>query len=447
MATDKITQRRIRRLTESWLRENLGKRRAAREEWGDAEKHGLRVRLGNSGVVTWVHYRQVAGKQMVLVLGRYPELGLQAARLRLDEERGRARQGLTGLATQEIDGDMTVAGLVEKFTASLRSHRRHPGDARRRLDQYVLRRPHGFSSLKVAGVARQAWRAIVEEIVAAGHLTQAQHVFRLLAQMFNFGIELGALQVSPFQGLRARTLGARPAPPRQRTLDVDELRAVLELLEAPCPADARPGRLALKILLLTGKRTSELLKARWPEVDFEAAAWRIPAANRKAGMHAVNGDEVVPLSRAAIATFSKLQELAKGSEWVAASPHRNGSSRGHMRETALNKMVYWLLKKGRLATPRWTPHDLRRTARSLWSEKLGISWDLCERLLGHVLPTVARTYDTGSYLEQRREALERWAAYLNRIAGWDAGLPDQNGPAIEKASAGSTTREHRQEAP
>ena len=39
-------------------------------------------------------------------------------------------------------------------------------------------------------------------------------------------------------------------------------------------------------------------------------------------------------------------------------------------------------------------------------------WDLAERLLGHSLPKVARTYDTGTYLDQRREALEKWAAYL-----------------------------------
>jgi hypothetical protein len=88
-----------------------------------------------------------------------------------------------------------------------------------------------------------------------------------------------------------------------------------------------------------------------------------------------------------------------------------------MRETALNKTVYSLLKKGRLNMPRWTPHDLRRTSRSCWSEQLGIPWDLCERLLGHVLPTVVRTYDTGSYLEQRRDALQKWAACLERIAG------------------------------
>jgi integrase len=133
-------------------------------------------------------------------------------------------------------------------------------------------------------------------------------------------------------------------------------------------------------------------------------------------MHAAIGDELVPLSPPAAAAFKELRALAQDSEWVVASPHRKASSRGHMRETALNKIVYWLLKNRRLEMPRWTPHDLRRTARSYWSEKLSIPWDLCERLLGHALPTVARTYDTGSYLEQRREALEKWAAYLERIA-------------------------------
>ena len=99
------------------------------------------------------------------------------------------------------------------------------------------------------------------------------------------------------------------------------------------------------------------------------------------------GDEVVPLSTAAVAAFSELRDLASGCEWVVASPHRKSSSRGHLGETALNKTVYWLLKKGRLNMPRWTPHDMRRTSRSHWSEKLGIPWDLCERLLGHALPT------------------------------------------------------------
>jgi hypothetical protein len=38
------------------------------------------------------------------------------------------------------------------------------------------------------------------------------------------------------------------------------------------------------------------------------------------------------------------------------------------RESLLNNTVYWLVKNGRLNMPRWTPHDVRRTARSYWFE-------------------------------------------------------------------------------
>jgi hypothetical protein len=72
----------------------------------------------------------------------------------------------------------------------------------------------------------------------------------------------------------------------------------------------------------------------------------------------------------------------------------------------LNKTVYYL------RMPPWTPSD----SQIAMVGEARYPVDLCERPLGHALPTVARTYDTGSYLEQRREALEKWAAYLERIA-------------------------------
>lgn len=418
----KSTRRaRVRRLTETWLRSQLGKQRPAREEWGDTDKPGLRVRFGKSGTVTWVHYRSIAGKSELVVLGRFPDLGLVAARERLDEERSRARQGLAGVAHAEPYDAMTVGGLVAKFTASLHGHRKHPERAERELKRFVLERAHGFRHLKVRDVARPAWHAIVEEIAAAGHATQAAKIHRLLGQMFSFALQLGVLEVSPFQGLRARALGAVEPPPRQRVLAVDELEALLEVLTGPCAPDAKVGRLALLLLLLTGKRTGELLRARWADVDLEERVWTIPEANRKAVMHAAIGDELVPLSPEAAGAFEQLRALAGevgadkegAAAWVFRSPH--SSKAGRLCDTALARAVRELLKGEKLTMPAWTPHDLRRTARSYWSEKLGVPWDLAERLLGHALPKVARTYDTGVYLEQRRAALEKWAAYLAQL--------------------------------
>ena len=435
MADTKFTRRpRVRKFTEIWLRDQLGKQRDQREEWGDSDKPGLRARFGKSGSITWVFYRQAGGKQSLTVLGRYPDLGLRVARERLDDERSRARLGMSGLDSPADYGDMTVAGMVAKFGASLHGHRKHPKAAEKELKRYVLDRPRGFKLLRVRDVAKPAWHAIVEEISADGHPTQAARTHRLLGQMFNFAVQLGILEASPFQGLRPRALGAVEAPPRQRVLSVDELRALLVVLSAPCPKDARVGRHALHLLLLLGKRTGELLRAEWSHIDLEGATWTILEANRKAAKNAAVGDEVVPLSPAAVTVFKKLNEITGkpatpapdgAKQWVFRTPH--SSSTGRLGDTALARTVREMLKVDRVKGPRWTPHDLRRTARSYWSEKLGLPWDLCERLLRHALPRVARTYDALPHLERRRDALEKWAAYLERIAsGEEAKVVDLN---------------------
>jgi integrase len=215
-----------------------------------------------------------------------------------------------------------------------------------------------------------------------------------------------------------RTLGAVPSVPRQRTLSLEELQALLTVLDAPCQKDAKVGRLALRVLLLTGKRCGETLRARWDELDLKDGTWRIPGANRKATKQAALGDEIVPLSPPAVVAFKALLELRRGeSPWAFGSPH--SAARGRLADTAPSRIVKELFKARTLKGEEWTPHDLRRTARSYWSSKLKVPWHVSELLLGHALPKVARTYDVGDYLDERRDALNRWAVYLDQVQAGD----------------------------
>jgi integrase len=65
-------------------------------------------------------------------------------------------------------------------------------------------------------------------------------------------------------------------------------------------------------------RKSELIEARWEEIDFEKNEWSIPGERMKK-----DRPHLVPLSRQAAAMFEELNELAGGSEWVF--PSRNDS--------------------------------------------------------------------------------------------------------------------------
>jgi integrase len=71
-------------------------------------------------------------------------------------------------------------------------------------------------------------------------------------------------------------------------------------------------------------------------------------------------------------------------------------------------------RDGRKAMAHWTPHDLRRTARSLMS-RAGVPSEVAERVLGHVIAGVRGTYDRHEYAAERRDALERLAALLDPV--------------------------------
>jgi integrase len=70
--------------------------------------------------------------------------------------------------------------------------------------------------------------------------------------------------------------------------------------------------------------------------------------------------------------------------------------------------------EGREKMPRWTLHDLRRTARSLMS-RAKVPTDHAERVIGHVIGGVRETYDRYEYLDEKRDALEKLAGLVDLI--------------------------------
>jgi integrase len=60
-------------------------------------------------------------------------------------------------------------------------------------------------------------------------------------------------------------------------------------------------------------------------------------------------------------------------------------------------------------------HDIRRTVRSRLSRIKGISLEAKEALLARVKPSIQQVYDVYDYLDEKREAMELWAAELRKI--------------------------------
>ncbi|MEW8389135.1 MAG: tyrosine-type recombinase/integrase, partial [Candidatus Thiodiazotropha sp.] len=92
----------------------------------------------------------------------------------------------------------------------------------------------------------------------------------------------------------------------------------------------------------------------------------------------------------------------------------------HLTDKALGRAVKRLHSlKGKdgvplMDIPRWTPHDLRRTMRTHMDD-LRIPPHIAEKCLNHSLGAIERTYNKNDLLKQRREALEKWADYVDVV--------------------------------
>jgi integrase len=81
----------------------------------------------------------------------------------------------------------------------------------------------------------------------------------------------------------------------------------------------------------------------------------------------------------------------------------------------------------------FTPHDLRRTGRTGLA-KLGVKLDIAARVLNHARERMQATYDLHEYVDEKREALGRWAKYLAQLRDGQLPAPKKSaGRAVAQA--------------
>lgn len=136
-------------------------------------------------------------------------------------------------------------------------------------------------------------------------------------------------------------------------------------------------RAAVKLLLLTMVRKSELTNTTWSEINFREALWTIPKERMKR-----RNPHMVFLSRQAMDIFIALKTFSGGSEYVLPSRY---DSDVPMSSATLNRvmtMTYKLAQKEGQSLAKFGPHDLRRTASTLLHEA-GYNTDWIEKFLAH----------------------------------------------------------------
>ena len=157
--------------------------------------------------------------------------------------------------------------------------------------------------------------------------------------------------------------------------------------------DGHPSAaLCWTFIALTACRSAEATGTTWGEID--GGTWTIPPARTKTGR-----EQWVALSGPALAVLQQARQVSDG-ELVFPSP------RGKvMASNALHRLL-------KLAGVDSTTHGLRTSFRS-WAAESGVSREVAEAALGHVVKGVEGAYQRSDLLEQRRAVMEAWGRYIS----------------------------------
>jgi len=169
--------------------------------------------------------------------------------------------------------------------------------------------------------------------------------------------------------------------------------------------------LAMEFLILTAVRLGNVLRARWSQIDLQAATWTIAASEMKS-----NVEHVVPLSKAALAVLERAQAF-KISDAVFP-----GGTKGLLPDAALTDVIQRMNK----IEKRWVdpttgraavPHGFRSAFRD-WAAENGVADAVAEACLAHkVSSAVVRAYQRTTFVQLRAKAMEQWSNYVDRPAG------------------------------
>jgi integrase len=370
---------------------------------------GFGVRVSDTGRLTFVLMTRYPGSTNPTrrALGHYPALSLAAAKAKagtwvdliakgIDPVIEAERQKRAEMRRQENSFAAVAEDFIRDKLSSERQGHRVAGDIRRVFISAWGKRP-------VTDIEALEVRNIIKGFKDRGTPAQARNLLGYARRLFSWAIDqhVYGLESSPCERLKASAIVGKKGP-RTRVLTDTELRTAWRAAERI----GYPYGSIIQMLALTGQRRSEVAEASWCEVDLRKKLWTIPAERMKA-----NAAHVVPLSADALALLQSVPRFNGGDFIFSLKFGRkpvNAFNRAKRQFDAAIKT-----ESGTKPKP-FVLHDIRRTVRTGLSA-LPVSDLVRELSIGHAKPALHRIYDQFSYLDEKRQCLDLWAAKLRAI--------------------------------
>lgn len=348
------------------------------------------------------------GKQKTLALGVYPAVSLAQARARRDDARkllaaippvDPSRAKREEKLTRSTAATQTLEVVARQWLAKTAADR--AANTQKKVTVALENNIFPFLGKDpIASITPLAILATIQKMEARGAIDTAHRVKQICGQVFRYAVATGLVD----RDVTADLKGALAAVPRTHFSAITEPKQAGALMRAIHDYNGFPAAVAaLKLAPLVFVRPGELRTAEWPEIDLDAAEWRLPASKMK-----MRVEHLVPLSTQAVTILRDLQQITGDGQYVFPSLRSKACMSENTINAALRGMGY--------SKEVMTGHGFRAMARTIMDEVLGERVDLIEHQLAHtVRDALGRAYNRTSHLPARREMMQRWADYLDKL--------------------------------
>ena len=364
---------------------------------------GLWLVKREDGGAQWVLRVTVFGRRREMGLGGYPALGLADARKIAARWRAVASAGRDPVKEREAEEraarreDISLAVLTADTFEARKAELKDDGIAGRWMSPLAN---HVLPKLGKVPVTALDQRDIRDTLAPIWHTkadTARKALNRLsivLKHAAALGLDVDLQATEKAKALLGKSRHVSKNIPAMAWSDVPDFYASLE--------EPTLTHLALRLLILTGTRSSNVRKLRLEQI--EGNVWTVPGEGMK-GRKGATPDHRVPLSLEA----RRLIDIAR--------PHaRNGFLFPNTRGGVISDMTLSRHMERRGLEPR--PHGFRTSLRTWLADTTDAPHEVAELMIAHVADgSVVRAYRRTDFLEQRRGLAERWADFVTGTAG------------------------------
>jgi integrase len=325
----------------------------------------------------------------------------------------------------------SVSDLVQDYLAGHIDVRRKPkgrAEVRRLLEANTAPISARPAALLLRSEAYDLLTALSDRPVLMASVRQE------MGAAYDWGLDAGRLPENTanwwrqvWRGKMPRTKGKRingkHIGPAKRVLNDKEVGTLINWL----PNLSRTMADALTLYLWTGTRGAEIFSIEKSEIveETDGLWWTVPKEKTKNARHATATDLRVPLVGRARAVVLRRCDGASRYLFPSSVVAEDGSELS-MDQKVVQSGVYHhqpycktkeqgSQPRPRLPVTHWSPHDLRRTVRTMLAA-MGCPGEIAESVLGHMQPGIVGVYNRHQYDAERLDWLTRLDARLEELA-------------------------------